>query len=339
MANEIGKVVIVGGGIIGCSIAYHLTEMGIPCTLVERVSIACAASGHAGGFLARNWSVHGPTGPLSRESFDLHKKYGAMFDSDYRAVDTLEVMVNEDSKRTKSSPNVPDWVDKSVIGHTDVLGDLTNTAQVHPKKLSKCFIEAAQKKGCEVIIDQVVGVEFSTEDKTFIKAVNLQSQAAYYWCMQGTPYCHNPSEPVSAHALFVNYRSKDGNDNPEVYPRPDGTVYICGRTDYEPLPEHAGLVEPNSESLNFLHRVGANISSTLEGSKLETGHACYLPLPENNVPAIGLIPNYHGKLYIAAGHSCWGILNAPATGKNLAELIVHGNSAIDLSPFDPAKFI
>jgi len=57
------------------------------------------------------------------------------------------------------------------------------------------------------------------------------------------------------------------------------------------------------------------------------------------VPAIGLIPNYHGKLYIAAGHSCWGILNAPATGKNLAELIVHGNSAIDLSPFDPAKFI
>jgi len=53
MANEIGKVVIVGGGIIGCSIAYHLTEMGIPCTLVERVSIACAASGHAGGFLAR----------------------------------------------------------------------------------------------------------------------------------------------------------------------------------------------------------------------------------------------------------------------------------------------
>lgn len=52
-AENVGKIVIVGGGIIGCSIAYHLTELGVPCTLVERCSIACAASGKAGGFLAR----------------------------------------------------------------------------------------------------------------------------------------------------------------------------------------------------------------------------------------------------------------------------------------------
>lgn len=53
MASGAGQIVIVGGGIIGCSIAYHLTELGTPCTLVERCSIACAASGKAGGFLAR----------------------------------------------------------------------------------------------------------------------------------------------------------------------------------------------------------------------------------------------------------------------------------------------
>jgi glycine/D-amino acid oxidase-like deaminating enzyme len=42
--------------------------------------------------------------------------------------------------------------------------------------------------------------------------------------------------------------------------------------------------------------------------------------------------------YIAAGHSCWGILNGPATGLGLAELIVHGSSSsVDLSPFDPAR--
>ena len=52
-ADNVGKIVIVGGGIIGCSVAYHLTELGVPCTLVERCSIACAASGKAGGFLAR----------------------------------------------------------------------------------------------------------------------------------------------------------------------------------------------------------------------------------------------------------------------------------------------
>lgn len=52
-ADSLGSIVIVGGGIIGCSIAYHITELGVPCTLVERCSIACGASGKAGGFLAR----------------------------------------------------------------------------------------------------------------------------------------------------------------------------------------------------------------------------------------------------------------------------------------------
>lgn len=43
---------------------------------------------------------------------------------------------------------------------------------------------------------------------------------------------------------------------------------------------------------------------------------------------------------IATGHTCWGILNAPATGAALAELIVDGHSSsVDLSPFDPARFV
>lgn len=37
--------------------------------------------------------------------------------------------------------------------------------------------------------------------------------------------------------------------------------------------------------------------------------------------------------------SCWGILNAPASGEALAEMIVDGKaSSTDLQPFDPARF-
>ena len=42
------KIVICGGGIIGCSIAYHLAKRGMPVTIVESTGIACAASGKAG---------------------------------------------------------------------------------------------------------------------------------------------------------------------------------------------------------------------------------------------------------------------------------------------------
>ena len=52
------RVVIVGGGIIGVATAYYLLQRGDPdvhVTIIERNAIAGAASGKAGGFLARNW--------------------------------------------------------------------------------------------------------------------------------------------------------------------------------------------------------------------------------------------------------------------------------------------
>jgi glycine/D-amino acid oxidase-like deaminating enzyme len=41
---------------------------------------------------------------------------------------------------------------------------------------------------------------------------------------------------------------------------------------------------------------------------------------------------------VATGHNVWGILNAPATGEALAELIVDGVArSTDLTPFDPSR--
>ena len=49
------------------------------------------------------------------------------------------------------------------------------------------------------------------------------------------------------------------------------------------------------------------------------------------------MPGVEGA-YVATGHSVWGILNAPATGEAMAELIVEGRArTVDLAPFDPAR--
>ena len=48
---------------------------------------------------------------------------------------------------------------------------------------------------------------------------------------------------------------------------------------------------------------------------------------------IGKIPKVQGA-YVAVGHSVWGILQGPPTGKGLAELIVKGKyESVDLYPF------
>jgi ABC-type uncharacterized transport system permease subunit len=58
----------------------------------------------------------------------------------------------------------------------------------------------------------------------------------------------------------------------------------------------------------------------------------------HGVPIIGRIPQVSGA-YVASGHSCWGILNSPATGLAVAELLLDGKATcLDLAPFDPARF-
>jgi hypothetical protein len=48
------RVVICGGGVIGACTAYFLTRSGVEVTVVEQTGVACAASGRAGAFLARD---------------------------------------------------------------------------------------------------------------------------------------------------------------------------------------------------------------------------------------------------------------------------------------------
>ena len=57
----------------------------------------------------------------------------------------------------------------------------------------------------------------------------------------------------------------------------------------------------------------------------------------DGLPLIGSVPGTRGA-YVATGHGVWGILNAPATGEAIAELILDGAArTTDLSPFDPAR--
>ncbi len=48
------KIVIVGGGIVGCSVAYHLGKMGLTDTLLlERGKLTCGSTWHAAGLVGQ----------------------------------------------------------------------------------------------------------------------------------------------------------------------------------------------------------------------------------------------------------------------------------------------
>ena len=73
-------------------------------------------------------------------------------------------------------------------------------------------------------------------------------------------------------------------------------------------------------------------------ARLLTENACYRPVCADALPLMGEVPGVAGA-FVATGHNCWGILNAPASGAAMAELIAEGDStSVDLAPFTPARF-
>jgi glycine/D-amino acid oxidase-like deaminating enzyme len=74
-------------------------------------------------------------------------------------------------------------------------------------------------------------------------------------------------------------------------------------------------------------------SSVLREAEVITRSACYRPLTVDGIPLIGPVPGAPGA-YLATGHASWGILNAPATGRMVSEMIIDGESrSLDASPF------
>lgn len=354
------RVVICGGGVIGAACAYYLSKAGVrQITIVERAGVACHSSGKAGGFLARDWG-----GEFAMQSFDLHAELGrVLVGTDYRPVETLSVSMDG----AGGGSVLPSWADRCAP-EASRLGTTATTAQVHPRKLTEALVEAAKQGGARVEIGIVEGVKTvevpgGGKEETIVTGVRVNgdivpcdkvivalgpwSAAAAQWFPRSIPrgihgqkytsiVVPTKAEETSATCLFV-----ESADHVELYPRHD-ELYACGCPEATPLPSDPMVIKPTAEAVAAIGRVVTRCSSTLGAEKrLAEAHkqACYLPVSPDGQPIIGAIPKVSGA-YIATGHSCWGILNAPATGLGMAELVLNGRAtSVDLSPFDPSRFL
>ncbi|GAB2282654.1 hypothetical protein Dimus_017191 [Dionaea muscipula] len=375
------RVVVCGGGVIGVCAAYFLSKKGAAVTLVEQSSVACAASGKAGGFLALDWCDGGPLSSLARASFDLHRSLAEELDGPrsygYRALDALGLTVMEsESQKTgptgSRGPRVPSWVDGQAR-NLKTIGSTRTTAQVHPQLFTRTLMAAAEEKhGVEVVIGRAVGVEvvgpggrvgsLVLEGGRVIDAdsvvlalgpwsskMELLSSLFRVYGLKVHSIVLEPKEAdaITPHALFLSYYPAHGGKpmDPEVYPRPTGEVYICGASTEAEVPNDPEHVLPNPESIEILKQVAGKVSTHLavgvgEGeAQVKAEQACFLPCTDDGVPVIGELPGI-GGCFVGTGHSCWGILNGPATGAALAELVLDGHSSIvDLCPFSPSRFV
>ncbi|CAJ1942901.1 unnamed protein product [Sphenostylis stenocarpa] len=362
------RVVVCGGGVIGVCTAYFLGAKGAAVTLIEMSDVACAASGKAGGFLAYDWCDGGPLEELARVSFNLHRSLSEELDGPqsygYRALTALSLTIKESEASTSSS--LPSWINGPARS-PKTIGTPETTAQVHPQLFTRTLIgRAVEKYGVKVEIAKLERLEVEEgavgsvvveggrvldADAVVLalgpwssKLVLLSSLFRVYG-VKAHSIVLEPREgsSITPHALFLSYYSSKRGEalDPEVYPRPTGEVYVCGMSKEEEVPEDPAEIRGNPESIAMLKRVAKTVSSHLgEGeADVKAEQACILPCTDDGVPVIGEVPGVKG-CYVATGHNCWGILNGPATGAAVAELVVDGHSCIvDLNRFSPARFL
>jgi len=158
-----------------------------------------------------------------------------------------------------------------------------------------------------------------------------------------------PAYPVSGYALFteitipstpeVRYR---GPVSPEIYARPNNEIYVCGEGDMDvAVPETTADVQIDESRCDDLIAQVSSVSDHIRLGRVTRKQACYLPVLNiggSGGPLIGETGTE--GLYLATGHSCWGINNAPATGLLMAEMIFEGKTkSADIRQLDPRRIL
>lgn len=367
--HSLKRVVVCGGGIVGVCTAYFLAKKGVAVTLIERSSIACAASGKAGGFLALNMCDGGPLSSLAHASFNLHRSLAEELDGSrsygYRPLTAVTVTIDESESPTKS-PILPLWVDGGVKTG-EIIGTTETTAQIHPQLFTRALLaKAVLDYDVEVVIAKVECVEVEEEgvvvkvegggviggDAVVLalgpwtsKLPEISSRFRVYGKKVHSVVLEpRDGDAITPHALFGTYYPVPGQGvspiDPEVYPRPTGEVYICGPSVEAEIPDGPELVLPDPVSIQVLKKVAGIVSSHLKEAnvRVKTEQACYMPCTNDELPVMGQVPGMK-ECYVASGHGCWGILFGPATGFAMTELVLDGHAnIIDLDHFSPARF-
>ncbi|KAG2435827.1 hypothetical protein HXX76_007022 [Chlamydomonas incerta] len=281
--------------------------------------------------------------------------------------------------RLKGSEALPGWIDGNVLGSSE-MGDTESTAQVHPALLTRALLDSAVAAGARLVTGCVQGLQLERAEPeqepegaergqrvtgvvvdgrvlpadVAVVALGPWSDAARAWLegaaapgavphITGQKY-HSvvlrPEQPVTNDMLFTGFKYASGRTvEPEVYPRPDGTVYVCGEPQALPVPPSPAEVGVEAALVDNIRRVAGSLASCLKEAPVEAQQACYLPCAPDSLPVIGPVPGADG-VFLATGHTCWGILNAPATGLVMAEMILEGKAkSVDVRPFAPARFV
>lgn len=366
------EVVVIGGGVIGCSIAYYLALGGARVTVLERQRLAGGASGVAAGMLAPQVEApfadeffelallgraeHGPLAERLREDVGL--------DVEYRKTGILRVARTEAERADLQRQHrwqaarglAAEWVDTDDLGRCEPLlagvagrllaGGLwlADEGQVRGPRLVQAlamaargarFLEGTWAVGLSVHGGRVAGVVTPSGvvgAETVVLAAGVWSADLARSIDLTVPMTSVKGQILSLRAVGNTPRQVIWSGESYLVPRPDGEI-VLGATEEEGNYD----ARPSLAGVHRLTEAALEVVPAAGGFVVEGVWAGLRPAAPDRHPIVGWAPGVEG-LFLATAHYRNGVLLGPLTGRRVADHILSRAPLGELAPYGPERF-
>lgn len=367
------SVGVVGGGIIGASIALHLASSGAGVTLFEKNAPATGATGKSFAWI--NAHTNNPHYRLLRlksiaayheldRELGLNVVWGG-------AINWATSLAELEQLKASSREFAPDGYHSRIITAADLdelvpgvrledfEGAIFNSMDGHidPVAVTRKLVASAEDRGARVITDcevqelkfqgdRLSGVTTTKGDYELDRLViaggtetpALAAQAGY-----APPLRHAPGilmhTTAQDHVLDRVLESASFN----LKQNPDGRI-VGTDSPYAPdIPVHAAIIAAETEmpaEIQALHgeRILGKFREMMPGAidaSFDYLTLGYRPMPQDGMPVAGFSPG-NSDVYIAVMHS--GVTLAPIMGRYITQELLTDDSIDELAPYRPARF-
>ncbi|WP_282936796.1 glycine oxidase ThiO [Paenibacillus sp. RC67] len=363
--NSTTSAIIVGGGIIGSTIALDLIRAGVHCTLIEKGALLQEASTAAAGMLGAQVEIHQPGAfyELCRLSQQVYPEWAKELEHlsgvspQYIDQGILRIAWNEEDEHELRSRLewIQDavWMEAAAMREwepsiaTNVRGGMyfPKDHQVHPVHLAKALQAALYKQDCDIrewtpvfnLIERggrVVGVRTS-EGELYADQVILCAGAWSHALTEPLgfqlPMFPSKGQCISVKTSAPIIKKTIFTKGCYIVPKQDGSMLI-GATQ-----EEAGFDKRcHVSAVSALHTKATTLLPALEQAELISTWAGLRPGTRDGLPYLGTSSKLPGLIY-STGHYRNGILLAPGTGKLVRQLVLGQKPDMDLSAFAPDR--
>lgn len=364
------QVVIIGGGVIGSSIAWRLAREGAAVTVLERGRLGREASWASAGMIAPQAEAQaaGPFFQLCLRARDTFEATLEMLradtdvDPEYDRTGILYLALNESERseleqRAQWQAGAGGTVEELALSAAREMEPAISPKTIYAlymplerrtenRRLTLTYIAAAVAKGAvfvegvtakEVLVkgSNVTGVR-SSDGRVFNADVVINAAGAWSGEIQGIA---DKFETYPVRGQIACFETRPGYLRSSVFslggylvPRRDGRI-LAGST-----MEEAGF--DKSVTLAGLAKItlaALDMVPALGELRFREAWAGLRPATRDFLPVLGPSPSVPDYFY-ATGHFRSGILLSAITGEIVADLVQTRSPSIDVAPFSPNRF-